>query len=225
MWEVLTPTKACSLFGQRGDLEKNKYDNFHFLTSGSPVCIEEIFVMPTTFLSFTCLTGPLYNYKERRMTVVYNAGEILSASRLPSYKIARPVFLKHNFVILILAQNFLRSPLISYLKSTLSNLPPVIPFKEHANNAAKLVHFGNFSHPATPAYHDFDPNSNHLSRLSSIPLSFTRPLPVLVTHTLALSECPQQLLSELLFLLAFNKILPCTLALFYDPPSTPVVGK
>lgn len=177
VWEVLSLTKACSLFGQTGDSEKNKQDNFHFLTSGSQVCIEEIFVMPTTFLS--CLTEPVYNFEERRMTAMYNAGEILSATRLPSYKIAKPIFLKHNSSILILAQNFLRSPFTSCLKSMLSNLPPVRPFRKHPNNKAKLVHLWNFCHPVTAAQNDFYPNSNHLSRFSSSPLSFIKPLPLL----------------------------------------------
>lgn len=102
--------------------------------------------MPTTFLSYTCLTEPVCNFEEGKMTSVSNAGEKLSATHLPSYKIARPIFLKHNFAILILAQNFLRSPCIPCLKPMLSKLPPVASFKKHPSDKAKLVHFCNFSH-------------------------------------------------------------------------------
>ena len=82
MWEVLSHTQAGSLFGQTGDSEKNKSDNFHFFICGRQVCIEEIFVMLTTFLSYAGFTEPLYNFAEGRMAAVSHTGEMLTATHL-----------------------------------------------------------------------------------------------------------------------------------------------
>lgn len=70
---------------------------FIFFICGRQVCIEEIFVMLTTFLPYTCLTEPVYNFEEGRMAAVSHTGEMLTATHLHFWRIAKPIFLKQLF--------------------------------------------------------------------------------------------------------------------------------